>query len=339
MLQSITQIIGTGDLRKDRWHRHSVAFAPPQLRFSLADNTLPLLTTKRTFLRPVFEELMWFIRGQTDSKILAGKGVHIWDANGSREALDRAGLGHRQEGDLGRSMGFSGDILVLAMRMLIPTTLLMYVGLNLASLFTASEMRTFIATTLMHYKHNWNALLDLFPKYSSKETIQELSYLTVESTAQKVARLVREMETFEYEHIDVVGYTPHKIVMDMSAASYRDTYAHLRLVKPAADKISHHELPPPISRPIATQILIECFQSNSIDILSNQLFNLEMSFETMFVTSKKYTHSVRGIIAKLCMPTIDPVTLRLLNEALDLFMANSTQDSGVSAKCWNALLD
>ncbi|KAK5669510.1 hypothetical protein BDV3_003625 [Batrachochytrium dendrobatidis] len=128
-------------------------------------------------------------------------------------------------------------------------------------------------------------------------------------------------------------------------------------------KYLHHELPLPISRPIATQILIECFQSNSIDILSNQLFNLEMSFETMFVTSKEMwdaanqlsrvpgyeliantsqclndvdwtidTHSVRGIIAKLCMPTIDPVTLRLLNEALDLFMANSTQDSGVSTK-------
>lgn len=34
------------------------------------------------------------------------KNIHIWDGNGSREFLDKAGLGHREEGDLGPVYGF-----------------------------------------------------------------------------------------------------------------------------------------------------------------------------------------------------------------------------------------
>jgi thymidylate synthase len=78
-------ILSKGSLRSDRTGTGTYSlFAPPQLRFNL--QTFPLLTTKRVYLRPVFEELMWFIRGQTDAKILSAKKVHIWDANGSRGA-------------------------------------------------------------------------------------------------------------------------------------------------------------------------------------------------------------------------------------------------------------
>jgi thymidylate synthase len=52
-----------------------------QMRFNLR-NDFPLLTTKRTFWRGVAEELLWFIRGETNAKTLAEKDVHIWDANG-----------------------------------------------------------------------------------------------------------------------------------------------------------------------------------------------------------------------------------------------------------------
>ena len=34
------------------------------------------------------------------------KGIGIWDGNGSREFLDKSGLGHREEGDLGPVYGF-----------------------------------------------------------------------------------------------------------------------------------------------------------------------------------------------------------------------------------------
>ncbi|KAJ3173418.1 Thymidylate synthase [Geranomyces variabilis] len=103
----VSTIISHGTLRTDRTGTGTLAiFAPPALRFSLANGTLPALTTKRVPLRAVFEELMFFIRGQTDARALSDKGVKIWDGNGSRAALDRLGLTHRREGDLGPVYGF-----------------------------------------------------------------------------------------------------------------------------------------------------------------------------------------------------------------------------------------
>jgi len=106
-LNLIRRIMDVGELREDRTGTGTLSiFAPPQLRFSLRDNILPLLTTKRVFTRAVIEELLWFIKGDTNSKHLTEKGIHIWDGNGSREYLDKIGLSHRKEGDLGPVYGF-----------------------------------------------------------------------------------------------------------------------------------------------------------------------------------------------------------------------------------------
>ena len=67
---------------------------------------LPLLTTKRVFLRAVIAELLWFINGSTSSLPLSAAGISIWDGNGSREFLDSVGLTHREIGDLGPVYGF-----------------------------------------------------------------------------------------------------------------------------------------------------------------------------------------------------------------------------------------
>ena len=75
------------------------------MHFSLRDGALPLFTTKRVAWKACLEELLWFIRGETDSKTLAAKGVHIWDGNGSREFLDSRGLHGNEEGDLGPIYG------------------------------------------------------------------------------------------------------------------------------------------------------------------------------------------------------------------------------------------
>ena len=50
------------------------------------------MSLKRGFLRAVFEELMLYIRGQTDNNILKEKNIHIWDGNTTREFLDKRGL-------------------------------------------------------------------------------------------------------------------------------------------------------------------------------------------------------------------------------------------------------
>ncbi|KAI8811780.1 thymidylate synthase [Cladochytrium replicatum] len=106
-LNLVRHVLSQTSPRTDRTGTGTLSiFAPPQLRFSLKNGALPLLTTKRVFLRPIFEELMWFLRGQTDSSILSKKNVKIWDKNGSREFLDKVGLSHRREGDLGPIYGF-----------------------------------------------------------------------------------------------------------------------------------------------------------------------------------------------------------------------------------------
>ena len=116
-LNLIRSILAEGEHRPDRTGTGTRSiFAPPQLRFSLSKPgptpssdpipVLPLLTTKRVFLRAVLAELLWFISGSTSSIPLAEAGVKIWDGNGSREFLDRVGLGHRDVGDLGPVYGF-----------------------------------------------------------------------------------------------------------------------------------------------------------------------------------------------------------------------------------------
>ena len=67
---------------------------------------MPLLTTKKVFIKGVIEELLWFIKGSTNAKELSQKGVKIWDGNSSREFLDKNGFTEREEGDLGPIYGF-----------------------------------------------------------------------------------------------------------------------------------------------------------------------------------------------------------------------------------------
>ncbi|CAD6586464.1 MAG: Thymidylate synthase [Cyphobasidiales sp. Tagirdzhanova-0007] len=106
-LNLIREIMDRGQIRPDRTGTGTLSlFAPPSMRFSLADMALPLLTTKRVFMRGVLEELLWFVRGSTHNSLLQAKDVHIWDGNGSRAYLDKIGLHDRDEGDLGPVYGF-----------------------------------------------------------------------------------------------------------------------------------------------------------------------------------------------------------------------------------------
>lgn len=101
------RIIDEGEHRPDRTGTGTKSlFAPPQLRFDLSNDTFPLLTTKKVFSKGIIHELLWFVAGSTDAKILSEKGVKIWEGNGSREFLDKLGLTRRREGDLGPVYGF-----------------------------------------------------------------------------------------------------------------------------------------------------------------------------------------------------------------------------------------
>ncbi|UQC76669.1 thymidylate synthase [Colletotrichum lupini] len=109
-LDLVREILEEGEHRPDRTGTGTYSiFAPTPLKFSLNKNgepLLPLLTTKRVFLRAVIAELLWFVEGNTSSLALSEAGVKIWDGNGSREFLDSVGLSHREVGDLGPVYGF-----------------------------------------------------------------------------------------------------------------------------------------------------------------------------------------------------------------------------------------
>lgn len=49
-----------------------------QMRFDLSKG-FPLLTTKKTFIRGITHELLWFLRGDSNIKYLVDNNVHIWD--------------------------------------------------------------------------------------------------------------------------------------------------------------------------------------------------------------------------------------------------------------------
>ena len=76
------------------------------MHFSLENNTIPYLTTKKLAHKTCLKELLWFIKGSTSNKKLKEQNVHIWDANSSREFLDSRGLTDYKEDDLGPVYGF-----------------------------------------------------------------------------------------------------------------------------------------------------------------------------------------------------------------------------------------
>ena len=75
------------------------------LRFSLENDKIPLMTTKKLAWRVCLKELLWFINGDTNNKILKDQNVKIWNGNGTREFLDSRGLNYLKEDDLGPVYG------------------------------------------------------------------------------------------------------------------------------------------------------------------------------------------------------------------------------------------
>jgi len=66
----------------------------------------PLMTHKKMFFRGIVEELLFFIRGDTDTKILEDKGIYIWKGNTSREFLNKMGFDYK-EGLMGPNYGYN----------------------------------------------------------------------------------------------------------------------------------------------------------------------------------------------------------------------------------------
>jgi len=77
-LDLLSEILNTGTDRGDRTGTGTRSVFGRQLRFNLADG-FPLLTTKRVHVRSIIYELLWFLRGDTNTTWLNDNGVSIWN--------------------------------------------------------------------------------------------------------------------------------------------------------------------------------------------------------------------------------------------------------------------
>ncbi len=96
----IKDILENGVDKPDRTGVGSRSVMGRTLRWDLSQG-FPLVSVRPVPMRAVFEENMFFLRGQTDTNILAKKGIGIWKGNTSREFLDKTGLPHLPEGNMG----------------------------------------------------------------------------------------------------------------------------------------------------------------------------------------------------------------------------------------------
>lgn len=105
-LDTLKNIMNNGSERIERTGIGTKSLFGLQFKYDLTD-TFPILTTRRIFMRGIFEELMLYLRGQTDNNILVEKGINIWTGNTTREFLDSRGLTQYPIGDMGETYGFN----------------------------------------------------------------------------------------------------------------------------------------------------------------------------------------------------------------------------------------
>ena len=101
----LKSVIDKGILKPERTGVGTISSFGHQLEFDIS-TTVPLLTTKRIPWKSCIEELLWFLRGDTNAKILQNKGVKIWDGNSSRNFLDSRELYDYPDGVLGPIYGW-----------------------------------------------------------------------------------------------------------------------------------------------------------------------------------------------------------------------------------------
>lgn len=100
----VKEVITSGEKREDRTGEGTVSLFGKRMEFDISER-FPLFTHKKMPFKMILKELLWFLSGSTDANILKEQNVPIWDGNSSREFLDKRGLNHLPEGDIGAGYG------------------------------------------------------------------------------------------------------------------------------------------------------------------------------------------------------------------------------------------
>src|SRR3954471_6852210 len=77
-LDLMRHVLEYGTRKSDRTGTGTLSVFGAQLRFNL-DAGFPLLTTKKVHLKSIVHELLWFLKGETNTAYLKQNGVSIWD--------------------------------------------------------------------------------------------------------------------------------------------------------------------------------------------------------------------------------------------------------------------
>ena len=96
-LHSLQHILDNGENIPSRTGTNCISVFDVNLSFEVNYRgpnlyQVPILTTKKIYTKGIILELLWFLKGLTNTNWLSERGVHFWDGNTSAETLANLNL-------------------------------------------------------------------------------------------------------------------------------------------------------------------------------------------------------------------------------------------------------